>query len=111
MLFSARSCLFISDNVWLVDMDPQSLVPPHVEVGGEAISACVDVSGASSDGVNQSSLVSVQGRLKKCISFWEIELDPSEFVLGIIRSALCQTPTRCMYEQSLLCTRECNICL
>ena len=58
-------------NGLFVDMDPHSLAPPCYEVGVGAMS---------------EAPVSVQGRLKRSILFWEIELDPSSFVLGIIRS-------------------------
>ena len=45
--------------------------------------------------------VSVQGRLKRCVSFWESSLEASEFVLGILYSGyrlpfITFPPSACM---------------
>ena len=115
----SRPCLFIfSDNVWFVDMDRHSLVPPYNESVDEAIASCSNLSGdcsTSRSGVGQNSLVLVQGRLRSCVDFWESELKASDFVLGIIRSgyrlpfirtspAVCMTNHRSALESAMFIT-------
>ena len=74
-----------------MDMDPHFLVPTYFAADVEAALASqsdfmnVPTQSHAADQVDQGP-VSVQGRLKKCIKFWEEELEASEFVLGIIRS-------------------------
>lgn len=84
--------LFVSDcdaSVWFVDMDMHSLFPPCFEPSVMALDPL--------SGVNYSTKseciagggeapVSVQGRLKNCVSFWENTLEASDFVLGIIKN-------------------------
>lgn len=75
-------------NTWFVDMDPHSLVPPCDEADAAAIALLPEfqnIPPSSVDGGGQSP-VSVQGRLKRSVNFWECELEASEFVLGIIWS-------------------------
>ena len=78
------------DSIWFVDMDPHSLVPPQFEAGEGVLIVSQSVPSSdpyvSSSGVGRHSVVSVQGRLKNCVSFWEDQLEASEFVMGIIRS-------------------------
>ena len=97
-------------------MGPHSLVPPYNERVDEAIASCSDLSGDCSTsirGVGHGSLVSVQGRLKSCVDFWENELKASDFVLGIIRSgyglpfirtlpAVCMANHRSALESALM---------
>ena len=90
--YSHANCLFVSDFdicVWLVDMDPNSLVPPFYEPGGEVIALMPEQhSGTNSLVVGEehtiSSPLSVQGRLKKRFTYWKNVLEASEFVLGIV---------------------------
>ena len=73
-----------------MDMDPHSLVPHYfaADVGAELASWAdlVEVPTQSCAAEMNQGSVSVQGRLKECINFWEEKLEASEFVLGIIRS-------------------------
>ena len=75
-----------------MDMDPHSLVPPYFVSDVEAAIASpadfVNVPTQSCAAEMDQGPVSVQGRLKKCIKFWEEKLEASEFVLGIIRSGI-----------------------
>ena len=69
--------IYVSDHVWLVVMDPHSLVPPCSVIGGEAVGNDVcsvlqgDYSSTPATEGSGQSLVSVQGRLRNCIGFWE----------------------------------------
>ena len=82
---------FVSDcdaGVWFVDMDIHSLVPPCFE---PSVMATAPLSG-DHHGTNIESIfggteapMSVLGRLKSCVSFWENTLEASDFVLGIIK--------------------------
>ena len=83
--------LFFSDydtSVWFVDMDMHPLFPPCFEPsvmaiyplsGGHYGTSSKCISGGS------EAPVSVQGRLKSCVCFWENTLEASDFVLGIIK--------------------------
>lgn len=83
--------LFVSDcdaSVWFVDMDIHSLVPPCFEPSVMAIAPLSgDHHGTNTESIDGGSEapMSVQSRLKSCVSFWENRLEASDFVLGIIK--------------------------
>ena len=76
-------------NVSFVDMDPHSLIPPCFEPSVVASALLFsDRYGPRLERVvgDDEEPVSIQGRLKNCVSFRMNTLKASEFVLGIIRS-------------------------
>ena len=88
-----RMYYLISDvgaYVWFMDMDPHSLAPPYFTANvGAGLASQADLVNALPQSCAAELVqapVSVQGRLKKCLKFWEEKLQASEFVLGIIHS-------------------------
>ena len=73
-----------------MDMDPHSVDPPYFMADvGAGLASQADLVNALAQSCAAELVqapVSVQGRLKKCLKFWEERLQASEFVLGIICS-------------------------
>ena len=83
--------LFVPDcdtSIWFVDMEMCSLFPPCFEPRVMALDPLSSVNyHTKSERIagGGEAPVSVQGRLKNCVSFWENTLEASDFVLGIIK--------------------------